>query len=437
MKKICPAFAALLMCVLLNAVGQAEGTIELSGYMYTDIDAAIMELDQLDVMASTTMDLNMPVSFTAYEDGAIQWIHIENSSDFSIFAVRIGMKEAEMQNSLGSNWELTNQYTIPTTDSYNGYYSYTSSEKGLLLTIRCWQGEVKSIGLTTEFGYYLEDAGYGEMMIAGYDGSDSELVLPSAVRKGKETYPLTRIGMETFEGNLSLESITIPEGYTIIDDYTFDGCKNLVFVSLPSTIEYIGSRAFYNCDSLAEFSLPESIFITGDSASDDNGRYILAPKDMTSALFKGKSYVVEEVEEDSFIVDVDNLVELVGYLGAEFLNAADAMGLTEDKGSDVPQYSNDAITINSKYGKIVESIYFHYRANYSIAGACLGMAQQDAYMAALNAGWNPIESIFVQCNEYQDNNGNSLNVFYDDNGMVKEIYLGMNDDAVSALGDEY
>ena len=54
-----------------------------------------------------------------------------------------------------------------------------------------------------------------------------------------------------FRGCRNLESITLPEGVSIIGGYAFAECESLTGITLPDTIKEIGSSAFYMCQSLA------------------------------------------------------------------------------------------------------------------------------------------------------------------------------------------
>jgi len=87
--------------------------------------------------------------------------------------------------------------------------------------------------------------------------------------EGGVLYPDTVIGM-TFPATLrpsslkflmhcfSLESITIPEGITVVENDAFHSCTNLKSVTLPSTVKQIGRNAFASCTSLSSITIPAS-----------------------------------------------------------------------------------------------------------------------------------------------------------------------------------
>lgn len=82
----------------------------------------------------------------------------------------------------------------------------------------------------------LED---GTLEITGYQGNDTELVIPAEIN-GKRV--------------------------TSIGSYAFDGCSSLTGIELPAGITSIGVNAFSGCRSLTEIKLPESLTIIGDYA---------------------------------------------------------------------------------------------------------------------------------------------------------------------------
>jgi hypothetical protein len=55
---------------------------------------------------------------------------------------------------------------------------------------------------------------------------------------------------------VNLETITIPNGITIIPFRMFEGCKNLTTVNLPNTITKIQWSAFKDCKNLTTINIP-------------------------------------------------------------------------------------------------------------------------------------------------------------------------------------
>lgn len=88
----------------------------------------------------------------------------------------------------------------------------------------------------------------GEVIITGYKGNDTEVVIPPEI-EGK---PVTSIRDWAFYKCSSLTSVTIPESVTSIGDYAFSYCSNLTSVTIPESVASIGYEAFKCCNSLKE-----------------------------------------------------------------------------------------------------------------------------------------------------------------------------------------
>ena len=82
----------------------------------------------------------------------------------------------------------------------------------------------------------------GTLEITGYNGSDTEIVIPSEI-DGKA---VTSIDIWAFEGCTGLTSVTIPESVTSIGSGAFYGCSGLASITIPDSVTSIGAWAFYN-----------------------------------------------------------------------------------------------------------------------------------------------------------------------------------------------
>lgn len=87
----------------------------------------------------------------------------------------------------------------------------------------------------------------------------TSLTVPSTVEQ---------IGYNAFQDCFGLKKIVIKDsniGETTLRDELFSGCKSLESVTLPAGYTYFGSRCFYNCSSLKSINLPNAGYI-GKSA---------------------------------------------------------------------------------------------------------------------------------------------------------------------------
>lgn len=121
--------------------------------------------------------------------------------------------------------------------------------------------EVKPVVPPIEEFEYKHDDELGGMVITKYNGSIPMVIIPDEI----DGEPVVAIGERAFDSNTSLESITMPDSVTLIDDSAFGGCNNLINVKLSSSLETIGGNAFGAC-GFSEITLPESLKCIGDSA---------------------------------------------------------------------------------------------------------------------------------------------------------------------------
>ena len=85
------------------------------------------------------------------------------------------------------------------------------------------------------------------------------VIIPSSVVYDGNTYLVTAIGDNTFNGCTGLESITIPNSLTSIGESAFYGCVSLESVNIPNSVTSIGYAAFQNCTTLTSIVIPNSV----------------------------------------------------------------------------------------------------------------------------------------------------------------------------------
>lgn len=67
------------------------------------------------------------------------------------------------------------------------------------------------------------------------------------------------MGFRCFFRCSGLESVTLPEGITLLPSNCFESCSSLVSVNLPGSILSLGSDCFISCTSLSSITLPEGL----------------------------------------------------------------------------------------------------------------------------------------------------------------------------------
>ncbi len=102
-----------------------------------------------------------------------------------------------------------------------------------------------------------------------YDDSSKptgELIIPSSVTFGPDTYSVFGIGSFAFYECSGLTSITMPNSVTGIGDHAFYGCTGLTSTTIPNSVTGIGDYAFFNCYGLTSITIPNSVIGIGSGA---------------------------------------------------------------------------------------------------------------------------------------------------------------------------
>jgi len=105
--------------------------------------------------------------------------------------------------------------------------------------------------------------------VRSYNGSGTQLILPSSVTYGGNTYKAVSgkednwffIEKELFAGNKAITKIAIPGGYGAINSEAFSGCTGLTEVSLGAFADGgygLGSDVFKGCTNLKTYNIDSS-----------------------------------------------------------------------------------------------------------------------------------------------------------------------------------
>ena len=100
----------------------------------------------------------------------------------------------------------------------------------------------RQISAASTFSY--EYINGNEVRIKGYNGTDTELVIPDTIN-GR---PVTEILDLAFAGHDELVSVTVPSGVTRIGSRAFAECGNLSALYVEGIVSSLGTELFYGCD---------------------------------------------------------------------------------------------------------------------------------------------------------------------------------------------
>ncbi len=99
-----------------------------------------------------------------------------------------------------------------------------------------------------------------------YDLGHANIVIPSTIDYGSDTYIVNRIGVNAFARTTEVHTIVLPETIEVIDTKAFSTCVNLESISIPDGVQLIEPSTFEACTGLKTVHLGENIKIIGESA---------------------------------------------------------------------------------------------------------------------------------------------------------------------------
>ena len=95
------------------------------------------------------------------------------------------------------------------------------------------------------------------------------VTIPASVTYNNYTYPVVTIGTSAFESCSNLQSVTLPNSITAINQDAFYYCTKLGDINLPEGLTTIGLRAFYYCN-LDTIIIPSTVTSIGNKAFYNN-----------------------------------------------------------------------------------------------------------------------------------------------------------------------
>ena len=158
----------------------------------------------------------------------------------------------------------------------------------VLMVLSCFTGMTFSVGAETSGDYEYEVLDDGTVSITKYNGSDTDVTIPSELDGKKVTEirsnddwngvfsysvervsipdSVTTIGCYAFSRCWRLKSVEIPDSITKIEGFAFDGCTKLESISIPDGVTEIGFHVFASCEGLTNIKIPDNVTTIRDYA---------------------------------------------------------------------------------------------------------------------------------------------------------------------------
>ncbi len=139
--------------------------------------------------------------------------------------------------------------------------------------------------------YTIEIGENNTCIISDYSGNAEKLTIPSEING----YKVVAIGDGAFENNITIKSLTLPDGLTKIGAYAFSHSKKLSSVSIPNSVTTIEEGAFFYCYNLFYVTIPKEVTFIGEKAFGYNHRiFDLDTMQYTYKVGRGFSIFTDE-----------------------------------------------------------------------------------------------------------------------------------------------
>lgn len=125
--------------------------------------------------------------------------------------------------------------------------------------------------IVVESGEYIFLFIEQEYYLFGYNGLETELILPNDINGNK--YNLFSCALADYN---SLINVTIPSSITNIAASTFLGCDSLTSVVIPKEVTTIEKQVFYSCESLTTIYYMGTSLDLSNVTMDDNNYELFA-----------------------------------------------------------------------------------------------------------------------------------------------------------------
>ncbi len=165
----------------------------------------------------------------------------------------------------------------------------------------------------TEGVRYQTNSTTGTAKILKYEGSSTDILIPTYISAGGTAYKVTEISPNAFAGNTSIKTVILSEYIDEIPDEAFKGCTSLEEISGFYSI--IGDEAFSGCGELNSFSISSTVSKIGEKAFDGVKKINVTVLNADSAIAIAESRAALGATENEIIADAQALTQ-------ELVNAA-------------------------------------------------------------------------------------------------------------------
>lgn len=119
--------------------------------------------------------------------------------------------------------------------------------------------ELNDLSYFTKDAVVYRNGAWGNAIFAGYEGSETSLVIPKQVNEKK----VTSVGAGALSENTTLQNLTLPDSVTTLGNRAFYNCTGLKTVVINAAKISIGQEAFYNCKGMDDIEMAGTIVFIG------------------------------------------------------------------------------------------------------------------------------------------------------------------------------
>ena len=159
----------------------------------------------------------------------------------------------------------------------------------------------------TEGVRYQTNSTTGTAKILKYEGSSTDVLIPTYISAGGTAYKVTEISPNAFAGNTSIKTVILSEYIDEIPDKAFKGCTSLEEISGFYT--KIGDEAFSGCSELNSFSISSTVSEIGEKAFTGVKQINVTVLNADSAIAIAESRAALGATENEIIVDAQVLTQ--------------------------------------------------------------------------------------------------------------------------------